>query len=680
MARKKEKTFLPPLDSGKSVESGGKRTRECREGCGFVAVLKSLLRHSASTGATSVTIRIDLEYPYLQIADNGSGIPQTGIGEIGKTTFLDLITAAEEVLIETMTRSMEKSAVMKFRNKVLLAPKNTALLKKGGETFGWLQPSTSTSHGERPKAIPCSPHQRDSVGTTVALTNIQLSLKERIEQLARKIVNLVRHFAIVHYHMSITLRNIKGNKLLFGTKKAKSITEKVASIYNLDNMEFDSISRSSDSIAIEIFWGRKFHHSAGIQMVFINGEACSNARLLKTIKRAWRCGGKKHPVYILCITIKSLCGGSVDNLSHDSVIKNCIEECVVRWKNSCDKDEEDFFFNDDDASERSVYAHPHLWGELKKLNKKKNSAENCSVVFKSPAPVPQRIAKSLIKDVTPANPHAMNLTMSPVRSARQYLRTEESFPLTRQSRFCLSPSALVQIEQLNSQSGRSRNDSKIAETKEINFVDLSPIKPIYDSQFHAQQNGQNDPRSDPQLKEHLVSGLSNPLGNQARMSENNHRRQQKCESSFFDWSSDRTISWDTYCREQQNDSQLREQLLSGNQSGRSGTTRRRVETIRSRSTRFMDFSPIGSLFCDNRHEQQNDSQLREQLDMLKNEVKRLRSSQQELQKINQELTSGQRNSQRDEYAPQRKRQREDNGQVIIYNSRVTLFTGQNAIP
>lgn len=163
-----------------------------------------------------------MEYPYLQIADNGVGISRSEIGEIGKTTFLDLITAAEEVLIETMTMSMEKSTVMKFRNKVLLVPKNTEVLKAGEETFDWFQPS-SPSPRVAPKAISCtieSPrHQRHSVGTTFTLTNIQLSIMEKIEQLDKKIVNFVKHFAIVHYQMSITLKNIKGNKLIFGAKK-----------------------------------------------------------------------------------------------------------------------------------------------------------------------------------------------------------------------------------------------------------------------------------------------------------------------------------------------------------------------------------------------------------------------------------------------------------------------------
>ncbi|XP_055715419.1 uncharacterized protein LOC129809524 isoform X2 [Phlebotomus papatasi] len=392
MSKKKEKSFLFETVSGKNDGNSGKRMRECRGSCGFLGALKSLLRHSITTGATSVTIRIDLEYPYLQIADNGVGISKSEIGEIGKTTFLDLITAAEEVLIETMTMSMEKSTVMKFRNKVLLVPKNTEVLKAGEETFDWLQPS-SPSPWVAPKAISCtieSPrHQRHSVGTTFTLTNIQLSIMEKIEQLDKKIVNFVKHFAIVHYQMSITLKNIKGNKLIFGAKKTKSITERVTSIFNLADMEFNSIVKSSNNITIEAYWGTKLYHSSAIQFVFINGQPCSNIRLLKTIKKEWKCDTKKkYPVYVLCITIRAIANGNIDKISHDSVIKDCIRECVAK---SGGFKEAGYISSDDDdlqTTMKSVYCRPQFFWETKQHKKKKSSLQNKEdlEIFKLPSP------------------------------------------------------------------------------------------------------------------------------------------------------------------------------------------------------------------------------------------------------------------------------------------------------
>uniref|UniRef100_A0A1B0EUZ3 Uncharacterized protein n=1 Tax=Lutzomyia longipalpis TaxID=7200 RepID=A0A1B0EUZ3_LUTLO len=328
---------------------GVKRMRMCRERCGFLGVLKSLkLRHSVSTGATSVTIRIDLEYPYLQIADNGAGISWSEISEIGKTTFLDLITTAEEVLIETMTESMEKSTIMKFHNKVLLAPKSTKVNGGGNGTFGccW---HNSTPPRDTPKAISCtaeSPcHQRHAAGTTFTLTNVQLSIMERFEKFRKNIVNYVKSFAVAHYQI------------------AKSITEKVTSIYNLDGMEFNSMSKASNNIAIEAFWGTKFHHSSTIQLVFINGQPCTNIRLLKTIKKVWKCGGrKKRPVYIVCITIRVTHNENIDHLSNDSVIKDCIEECVGRFKSTTQEVEDGFSHVDNMVKDAgSIYSKsPHF--------------------------------------------------------------------------------------------------------------------------------------------------------------------------------------------------------------------------------------------------------------------------------------------------------------------------------
>uniref|UniRef100_A0A1B0GI70 Uncharacterized protein n=2 Tax=Lutzomyia longipalpis TaxID=7200 RepID=A0A1B0GI70_LUTLO len=473
------KKSFPMESGGKTDDGGAKRMRMCKESCGFLGALKSLMHHSVTTGATSLIIRMDLEYPYLQISDNGVGIATSEIEEIGKTTFLDVISAADDVSIETMTETMEKSIFIKFHKNVLMPTKSAKKSNKQDNTFDWLGSPSTKSSPEPSCSTESSCNQRQTSGTTFTLTNVHLTMIERFEKFSKNIVNYVKNFAIAHYKMSITLRDLKGNKLLFGTKKAKSITEKVASIYKLDGMEFNSMSKASSNIAIEIIWGTKLHHSSNIQLVFINGEPSTNNRLLKTVKKAWKCGRKnEHPVYVLNITIRVAQEGKLEQISHDSVIKDCIRECVTKLKSSCGDDisDEDDMTND----EGSVYFRSHLLLDVDKRQKEKKDKKDKkndsrmetddTSIFAVPLP-PQRqenrIQNSPVKAVHPVGavrtseavrrveagqtPEAIqpvqpirnqsreapiqttNLSVNCSRSARQYLLTLTSSELDRPS-------------------------------------------------------------------------------------------------------------------------------------------------------------------------------------------------------------------------------------------------------
>ncbi|GAB0087947.1 hypothetical protein DMENIID0001_023160 [Sergentomyia squamirostris] len=454
MPRKKGKVLR---QKGEKVSDDGEPDEKgCGKICGFLGALKILLRHSVTTRATSVAIRIDLEYPYLQIADNGEGISRSEIGQIGKPTFLDLITAAEEVSIETMTMSMKESTIMKFRNKVLLEPESMTRTSElrvpvNGETFDWFQSSREAGCS---KAILCtgesSCHQRQSIGTTFTLTNIQLSIMEKCEQLKKKIVNHVKTFAILHHHMSISVKDIKGSKLLFGTKKSKSISDKVASIYDL-NMTFQSIVMSSDNITVDALFGLKFYNLAEVQFVFINEEPCSNARLLKTIKNEWKCGCglREYPVYVLRITIKIMASTGFDSLAQDTVIKDCIRKCVSKFKKSQISDEDCLDDDEDGHCNRSIYVRPEVLSEAKKKSKerkdvvsstKQNNGQNVEIlpspIFRqsiTPAietfkTIPEKERSSGAEIIRPKTPpliekNVTNLTLSDAKTKRLYFRT-----------------------------------------------------------------------------------------------------------------------------------------------------------------------------------------------------------------------------------------------------------------
>lgn len=196
------------------------------------------------------------------------------------------------------------------------------------------------------------------------------------------------------------------------------------------------MSKSSNNIAIEVFWGTKLHHSSHIQLVFVNGEPNTNNRLLKTIKKAWKCGSfKYHPIYILQIRVT----GDIAHLFNDSVIKDCIQECVENLKSTIVVEDE---VCDDNLSkdDETVYLRPHLLIEATKqsTNKKRQYTKVSdevadSSVFAVPLPPKRRENRvPLSPNHTPSlhshnhfmpQPNTTNISLNYSRSPRQYLQT-----------------------------------------------------------------------------------------------------------------------------------------------------------------------------------------------------------------------------------------------------------------
>lgn len=207
-------------------------------------------------------------------------------------------------------------------------------------------------------------------------------------------------------------------------------------------MEFNSIVKSSNNITIEAYWGTKLYHSSAIQFVFINGQPCSNIRLLKTIKKEWKCDTKKkYPVYVLCIAIRATANGNIDKISHDSVIKDCIRECVA--KSGYFKEAGNISSDDDDlqSTMKSVYCRPQFFWDAKQHKKEKTSLQNKEdlEIFKLPSPRKmeenhKRRCETSILDKHPKTPEKSiaNLTVSEIhpRSSRGYFISQTSSPIS----------------------------------------------------------------------------------------------------------------------------------------------------------------------------------------------------------------------------------------------------------
>jgi DNA mismatch repair protein MLH3 len=277
--------------------------------------VEELVLNSIDANAKTVTVRVGVEKGFIQIADDGDGIPLASFGRLGEAYSSSKCQSLEE---------LRNVKTFGFRGETLAALRMLAEsleVQSKHICSGY----TVTKVFKRGEPLPVRSVDRLSDrGTIVIVKNLYHSLPVRQASLLspsnlNHVCHSVKTVALIHPDVSITLRDDYGSQLV-SSARGFSVTGLFASLFDCEKArKLRPVSVVRGIISISGYICRDGHINRSLQFLFINSRQVEETRIhqlleelfqhsmitQKSVKESDINVRSLHAVYVLNLTCPS---------------------------------------------------------------------------------------------------------------------------------------------------------------------------------------------------------------------------------------------------------------------------------------------------------------------------------------------------------------------------------------
>ncbi|KAI8488766.1 DNA mismatch repair protein [Branchiostoma belcheri] len=241
--------------------------------------VEELVLNSLDAAATCIAVRIDLENFWIQVVDNGHGIPKdqlTIVGDRYATSKCHTVTDLENLNFfgfrgEALASIAQVCAVLEIESRYKVSTKVNTKVFRHGKVVSVFE----------------SKNHRPTNGTTVTVHNVFHNLPVRQKFVSaslewERIRERVAAIALIHPGVSFTLRNENVGGKYLQTHKTSSLVACFGSLFgNKKSMSLREASHQHKQFKISGFISREGHRNKDLQFLYINSRLILRTKVHK---------------------------------------------------------------------------------------------------------------------------------------------------------------------------------------------------------------------------------------------------------------------------------------------------------------------------------------------------------------------------------------------------------------
>ncbi|XP_078675913.1 DNA mismatch repair protein Mlh3-like [Branchiostoma floridae x Branchiostoma belcheri] len=241
--------------------------------------VEELVLNSLDAAATCIAVRIDLENFWIQVVDNGHGIPKdqlTIVGDRYATSKCHTVTDLENLNFfgfrgEALASIAQVCAVLEIESRHKVSTKVNTKVFRHGKVVSVFE----------------SKNHRPTNGTTVTVHNVFHNLPVRQKFVSaslewERIRERVAAIALIHPGVSFTLRNENVGGKYLQTHKTSSLVACFGSLFgNKKSMSLREASHQHKQFKISGFISREGHRNKDLQFLYINSRLILRTKVHK---------------------------------------------------------------------------------------------------------------------------------------------------------------------------------------------------------------------------------------------------------------------------------------------------------------------------------------------------------------------------------------------------------------
>ncbi|XP_052739708.1 DNA mismatch repair protein Mlh3-like [Bicyclus anynana] len=250
----------------------------------FKRAIEELVYNSLDAGASSIAIRIFIQENFIQVLDNGSGITKDNFSLLGHKY-------ATSKYVDTST---SKSIPDKYGYKGLclaniIGVSETVEISSRCENTDdtWMKTFYNGRENFFSKTI-----LRPSKGTTVEIKGFLYNLniqRKSIDQ-HNELINIksaLKQLSLVHWNVSISLRDDSKNDIIFRIHKNRTIYDTLRSVFQINENDFEELQVEKNEYKVKAYIGKQFLESNNsYQYIYVNGKFIHKSILHKKLNES----------------------------------------------------------------------------------------------------------------------------------------------------------------------------------------------------------------------------------------------------------------------------------------------------------------------------------------------------------------------------------------------------------
>ncbi|XP_059475613.1 uncharacterized protein LOC132196768 [Neocloeon triangulifer] len=293
-----------PGDIRKLSESVCSLIRSSHSISSFSQCVTELVCNSIDAGATCIAARVDFGAFKVQVVDNGYGVDEKNLDLIGErymTSKCNSLNDLENCSDKFGFKGESLASISEICNRLQITSRALTSCSTYDKTF--IQ--------GKPCSVKLAKEERPSAGTTVTvfeyLYNMPVRKKKVNEHFdSKEILREVEYLALVHPHVSFSLKNEATGKVLLESRKCGSTKDVFGQLFGpvladrLQEVEF----KNGEGLSVEGLISPIGHHDKSYQFVYVNKRIVLKTSVHQIVIKllSWMFKSEKkqkYPVFVL---------------------------------------------------------------------------------------------------------------------------------------------------------------------------------------------------------------------------------------------------------------------------------------------------------------------------------------------------------------------------------------------
>ncbi|XP_066958145.1 LOW QUALITY PROTEIN: uncharacterized protein [Macrobrachium rosenbergii] len=256
---------------------------QLRSGVSITSVgqcVEELVLNSLDAEATCIAVRIDLSIFRIQVVDNGHGISHKNLKVLGNRH-----STSKCHTLEDLTNNLSHYG---FRGEALASIVDMAAIV---DVTTRSRSSTDTytklfMYGNE-KSISLAESQRPSTGTTITIQDFMYNMPVR-RKLIKEAIDIenirvrLESFALMHRHVSFSLRNDSNNDKIFQASKSNGLISTFLQLFGSERAQgLAEVSHSVDHFSVSGYVSTQPHVTKSLQFVYVNRRVVLKTKIHK---------------------------------------------------------------------------------------------------------------------------------------------------------------------------------------------------------------------------------------------------------------------------------------------------------------------------------------------------------------------------------------------------------------
>lgn len=244
--------------------------------------VEELVLNSLDADATCIAIRVDLDIFRIQVVDNGLGVLQGDLRNLGKRH----ATSKCHTLVDLNSNLSHYG----FRGEALASViEVAAIVDITSRPHGSTQTFSKLFTYGKEKSVGIAKTVRPSMGTTVTIQDFMYNMPVR-RKLIKEAIDIesirkcLESFALMHPKVSFSLRNDKNNAVVIQTCKSSNTLSTFLQLFGTEKAQgLVEVKHTVDSFTVSGYLSVQPHMTKALQFVYVNKRLVLKTKIHKLV-------------------------------------------------------------------------------------------------------------------------------------------------------------------------------------------------------------------------------------------------------------------------------------------------------------------------------------------------------------------------------------------------------------